>query len=185
MNTKNNQLYIKTSRKIVEAILNLMEHTEFEKITVKTICATAHVNHSTFYAHFNNIYDLIEHVEQNLQNQLLETYEKADISVMDTLSTETFLPLLEHVYKHKYFYRVNLLNRKVLPLSRGCEVLWKNYIEPYLKQNTNITGHQLPYNYTYFHAGFIILLQKWVDTDCKETIKEFAEIVINCIVLQV
>ena len=162
-------------------MLDLMKHTDFDKISVRKICETAHVNHSTFYAHFRDIYDLISHMEQSLQEQLMQTYKEASIPVSSGLTPVIFLPLLEHVYEHKYFYRTNLLNRKVLPLSQGCEMLWREYIEPFLRKKKEIPENQLPYNYTYFQAGFIVLLQKWVDADCKEPIEEFAEILISCI----
>ena len=55
MNTKNNQRYQETEIRMEAAMLKLMEHTDFEKITVKKICETAGVNRSTFYAHFTDI----------------------------------------------------------------------------------------------------------------------------------
>lgn len=63
MNTKNNQRYRETEIRMDAAMLELMKHTEFEKITVKKICETAGVNRSTFYAHFTDIYDMLDRME--------------------------------------------------------------------------------------------------------------------------
>ncbi|MCB6993112.1 TetR/AcrR family transcriptional regulator [bacterium 210820-DFI.6.37] len=181
MNTKNNRRYKETTRKLSAAMLDLMKYTEFDRITVRKICENAHVNHSTFYAHFRDIYDLIGHMEQSLQERLLQIYKETPAPSSGVLSAEIFIPFLEHVYEHKYFYRINLLNRKVLPLSQGCEMLWKMNIVPFILRKKKIPEDQLPYNYTYFQAGFIMLLQKWVDKGCKEPIEEFAEIIISCV----
>ena len=59
MNTKNNQRFQETERRMEACMLELMKHYEFEKITVKKICEKAQVNRSTFYAHFIDIFDII------------------------------------------------------------------------------------------------------------------------------
>ena len=74
MNTKNNQRYRETEIRMDAAMLELMKHTEFEKITVKKICETAGVNRSTFYAHFTDIYDMLDRMEDFLHQELLESY---------------------------------------------------------------------------------------------------------------
>lgn len=71
MNTKNNQRYRETEIRMDAAMLELMKHTEFEKITVKKICETAGVNRSTFYAHFTDIYDMLDRMEDFLHQELL------------------------------------------------------------------------------------------------------------------
>ncbi|MBO5473038.1 MAG: TetR family transcriptional regulator [Lachnospiraceae bacterium] len=41
-----------------------MKSTAFEKITVKKLCEKAEVNRSTFYAHFTDIYDMLDKMEK-------------------------------------------------------------------------------------------------------------------------
>lgn len=38
-----------------EAFISLLEHKDFEYITVKDICSAAGVNRSTFYLHYENM----------------------------------------------------------------------------------------------------------------------------------
>ena len=60
MNTKNNQRFKDTEIRMQSVMLELMKYMEFEKITVKKICEKAQVNHSTFYAHFIDINDMLD-----------------------------------------------------------------------------------------------------------------------------
>lgn len=89
MNIKNNQRFRKTEIRMEAAMLELMKNTKFEKITVKKICEKAKVNRSTFYAHFLDIYDMLDKMERELRKELLGNYkEKGKYPIF---SEESFL----------------------------------------------------------------------------------------------
>ena len=56
----------KTKSSIINAFLELRSKKELEKITVKELCETAQINKSTFYTHYQDIYDLSEQLEDEL-----------------------------------------------------------------------------------------------------------------------
>ena len=56
---KSESKYFNTAVKMDKAFLDLLEHKDFEYITVKEICKTANVNRSTFYLHYETIGDLL------------------------------------------------------------------------------------------------------------------------------
>jgi len=45
----------------MNAVLKLLNRRNFEKITVNDICEEALVSRATFYAHFNDKYDLFKY----------------------------------------------------------------------------------------------------------------------------
>jgi len=51
----------KTKRDLRNAIIILLKDKPFEKVTVSDICEKAMINRMTFYKHFQDKYDLIEH----------------------------------------------------------------------------------------------------------------------------
>ncbi len=59
----------KTQKNIREAFLSLRAKKPLEKITVKELCETALINKTTFYLHYQSIYDLSEAIE----NELIES----------------------------------------------------------------------------------------------------------------
>lgn len=53
----------KTERAVRNAFLELRSKTPVEKIKVRELCEKAMINKSTFYAHYNDIYDLSDTME--------------------------------------------------------------------------------------------------------------------------
>lgn len=62
----------KTKLLIMNAFKQLIETKRLEKITVKEITDIACINKTTFYRHFEDIYALVDHVE----NELIEGYNE-------------------------------------------------------------------------------------------------------------
>lgn len=54
----------KTERGIKNAFIELRSRKPLEKITVKELCESARINKSTFYAHYKDIYDLSDAMEE-------------------------------------------------------------------------------------------------------------------------
>ena len=72
---KNESKYFHTAIKMDEALITLLEKKDFEYITVKEICATAGVNRSTFYLHYENTSDLLEETTRYIIDKHLAYYE--------------------------------------------------------------------------------------------------------------
>ncbi|WP_130861860.1 TetR/AcrR family transcriptional regulator [Bacilliculturomica massiliensis] len=178
MNKKNNQRFHETEIRMESTMLELMKDTEFEKITVKRICEKAKVNRSTFYAHFIDIYDMLDKMERELRKELLDSY--GDKSEHQIFSEESFIQFLKHIKKHKYFYRINLQTRKSFPLKQGYEELWK-IIKLRCEQAGVKADEEVMYYFINFQAGFTMVLKHWVDTDCKISEYAVAAIIKNCI----
>lgn len=178
MNTKNNQRFRETEIRMEAAMLELMKNMKFEKITVKKICEKAKVNRSTFYAHFLDIYDMLDKMERELRKELIGNYkEKGKYHIF---SEESFLLFLRHIKKHKYFYKINLRTRKEFPLSQGYDQLWE-IIKMRCKQAGIKTDEEVMYYFIYFQAGFTMILKHWVDTECMLKEEEVATLIRNCI----
>ena len=58
----------KTERGIKNAFIELRSRKPLEKITVKELCESARINKSTFYAHYKDIYDLSDAMEEELEH---------------------------------------------------------------------------------------------------------------------
>lgn len=70
---------IKTRRAIQAAFLKLMKEKGFTAVTVKDIIQEAEINRSTFYAHYEDKYDLLDNIENDLLNRINETEIRTDI----------------------------------------------------------------------------------------------------------
>ena len=65
---------VKTNKALYEALLLLMKEKTFEEIKVSDICNKALINRSTFYAHYEDKYELlvefINDLKSNFTNEL-------------------------------------------------------------------------------------------------------------------
>lgn len=180
LNVKNNQRFRETEIRMQSAMLELMKNVEFDKITVKKICEKAKVNRSTFYAHFIDIYDMLDKMEVELRRELLDSYSSGSKEEYQIFSEKSFIRFLSHIKKHKYFYKINLQTRNKFPLKQGYEQL--SAIIQSLCENAGITSNnEIMYYFVCFQAGFTMILKRWVDMDCKETEEELTKIIEGCI----
>ena len=62
-----------TQMVLKESLLSLLKEKPINKITVKELCDLAELNRATFYSHYRDCYDLMEHIE----NELLEAFRQA------------------------------------------------------------------------------------------------------------
>ncbi|RJG35105.1 TetR/AcrR family transcriptional regulator [Staphylococcus haemolyticus] len=64
----------KTHQALITSFSDLLQTKSFEQITVQDLCAKANVRRSTFYRHFNDKYDLLNHVVGTLIDYFRELY---------------------------------------------------------------------------------------------------------------
>lgn len=86
---------LRTRKLIMDAFIDLSGKKEFKDITVKDITTEAMINRATFYYHFEDIYDLLEKVleEVLLINLKSKTYEHDDWN--EKTITNLFLSVTE------------------------------------------------------------------------------------------
>ena len=65
----------KTERGIKNAFIELRSRKPLEKITVKELCESARINKSTFYAHYKDIYDLSDAIEEEVVQSIANSIQ--------------------------------------------------------------------------------------------------------------
>lgn len=179
MNTKNNQRFRYMDVCMKAALLELMQQMDFEKITVKDICKRAGVNRSTFYAHYTDIYQMLDENEEYLSQGLIDEVEKQKVSACE--GSSPFLPYLHYMKQHRYFYRVVLQNRKTMPVRKSFAPLWEQLVAPQCRAAGITDEETLLYYAVGFQASVSAVLQRWIETDCAKPESELAAILQQCV----
>lgn len=63
-----------TRERIISAYLDLIPEKKWDKISVKDLCARSDITRGTFYQYFNDIYDLMQHIQDTLMQELIRMY---------------------------------------------------------------------------------------------------------------
>ncbi len=179
MNTKNNRQFQTSDVRMKQAMLELLNTTPFEKITVRLICDRAQINRSTFYAHYADINDMIRQMENNLQKELLKEYPGS--APVAPLSLESLIPFLRFIHKHENFYRSALKAWHEFPIPQGEKALWDHVIQPLCLKAGITCKQEILYYFVGFKAGFTMILKHWLEQGCAESEETVARIIRNLV----
>ena len=101
MNKKENSGYVKTHQNIQKSLLALLGQKDLKKITVSEVCVLASINRSTFYAHFQDLYAVMEAIGQELEGKLTATYANVYLPNDNFMSTDYLSIIIEHIQENK------------------------------------------------------------------------------------
>lgn len=178
MKKEHSRRWRETELKLEQVTLELMKTSDLEHITVRAICERAHVNRSTFYDHFLDVYDLFDKMETELRRGILERY---DPSTAEAFSISSFLPMFRHIREHQYFYKIVLQTRNSFPIKEGFDRLLNDVLRPACARVGITDENEIMYYLVFFQSGFTICLRRWVDGGCQESEEELAKIIAACI----
>ncbi|MBO7187799.1 MAG: TetR/AcrR family transcriptional regulator [Clostridia bacterium] len=182
----NNSKYYFTAQLMNQALISLLEKKDIEFITVTEITKKAGVNRSTFYLHYENIYDLLEETIQNLNERFINSFNiKVPLKITSPkdayLITNDFLiPYLNFCKENKRVLK--LVNKK--PESfRNKDTYQKMYntiFYPAITQFVKKEDERI-YFLEFFTQGVASIVHKWLELDCSTKIEELIEIIKKCI----
>ncbi|MFJ7975958.1 TetR/AcrR family transcriptional regulator [Peribacillus sp. NPDC096379] len=178
---------IRTKESIRDALVELIDEKGFEAITVKDITTRARINRGTFYAHYQDKFDLITKCEDEI---MLEMYRIAKqnipgvIAVLETNSpTLTPFPfvvsIFEYLNENSGFMKAVLGPKGDLSFqTRLKDFVWKIMVGDnpdalFKKENLLVPGQYLA---SYVASAHIGVIQQWLDSGRKESPQEMARI---------
>lgn len=176
MNTKHNKRAQRSIAAIQKAFLELAHEQPRKKITVQKVCQLAGVNRTTFYAHYLDIFDLSEQIQQEMNTQISEILlEELQRSTEDL--PRAFERVFEFVRENRHFYLARLNSHtQALMIS----IVDQQPLLDYFYQ----VGHQLDYpreevgyHISFFINGFSAVIRYWLRRNCKESPAAMAQII--------
>ena len=172
MNTKNNRRYKSSSEKIETAFLSLLYNHKYEEISISEICKSSGINRSTFYAHYDDINDLIIKIEGRFANSMSNIF---NFGLRQ--NNQAFVEMFTFVKENKFFYKA-FLN---IPYATLAETQAKNNILTNIKDKSQTlkADPSLYYRASFFGAGLKELCRLWLERDCKESPEEMAKLLIK------
>ncbi len=159
-----------TKSVIREALFDLMEDRPISKITVTDICRKADINRSTFYSYYEDVYELLS----SIQNELFE-------NVMLSLSSENwFEDLLKLVDENRDLCKVLIGPHGDATFMRQLLYLgYENGVALWKKNYPEASPEMLDYLYAYMSSGVIGILENWVFSDYALSIEEVGDLVMG------
>ena len=164
MNIVNNKRRKESQEKIEKVFLKLIQKKNIDEISVSTICEMASVNRSTFYANYIDIYDLVEKVKAKMADDFAEF----QISNNSKHDPNGYLNLFTYIKENQIFFKTyfKLESISITPVN----VYNVDLAEKYYKNK------YIDYHIEFFRAGLNAIIKKWLNSGCKESPEEMADI---------
>lgn len=162
---------------IRKAFTDLLSRKPIQSISIKELCELAGINRGTFYAHYHDIYDLMN----QMQTEMLDDFQNALAPLLSDRSkasrpTDITTEIFQCIKDNSDLCTVTLGpygdKQFLLRLTNiGRDVCLESYSRYFEKASPS----KLEYYYAFASAGCIGLLQKWLDNGMTAPASEIAE----------
>lgn len=154
---------IRTLKALSEALVRLMNKQEWGRISVQNICDEADVARSTFYAHFENKQELLNHCFATLEIELLQANHSHHAN--ETLS---FLPeLLDHIKATRAIFNVTANTETGTIIFGRFRLMIETLVEKELGDSEKVTPHHI----VFLSGGIFAVLERWSRAGCREPVE--------------
>ena len=170
MNINFNQRYQSTEDKIQRALFSLLKFRNYNDISIKELCYEAGINRSSFYAHYQDVNDLMIKIEQKLSKNIMSIFSPNIV-----WDEEIFVKLFEFLYQNKDFYKAYLCTNEQTFMEKNDFMSFINIVN-----SNNIASNYAPterlYHMAFFAGGIKAMSKSWIMSGCKETPEQMAKI---------
>ncbi len=171
MEKKADYRVVLTQKMFKAAFLKLLNDKPIQEITIRELCAEAGVNRGTFYSHYEDIYDLLHHIEDEMFEELKNT-----MASLPNLTAEQFYVELFELFKNNSELCTILISRnsdmafvdKILAF--GESVFMSIYATDKHLERT------LSYYYRFISGGCISMIRMWMEGGMVESTESMARI---------
>ena len=183
---KNDSKYFYTAQLMNQALLALLEKKDIDFITVTEITKKAGVNRSTFYLHYEDVYELLEETIENLSKQFAQSFNQ-NTNAVGQSQQDAFFITDKHLVPYLSFVKQNkrvlkLVNQKpqLFGAKRAYQKMYDEVFYPAIACFVKDENKRI-YNLEFFTGGVTAIVHKWLELDCVTEIDEIVEIIKSCV----
>ncbi|MFE7083634.1 TetR/AcrR family transcriptional regulator [Priestia megaterium] len=184
---------IRTKESIRHALVELINDKGFEAITVKDLTTRAKINRGTFYAHYQDKFDLMMKCEKEILLDMSNIAKQNFPSVIAALETDSpsetpfhlTVSLFKYLNQHRAFMKAVLGPKGDLSFqTRLKEFMWEtlygNNPNAFVKEEDLLVPG--PYLASYIGSAITGVIHQWLDSGAKESPEEMARMLTTIMV---
>lgn len=161
MNKTEDRRVRKTKRLLKEGLCKLLKEKSIKEITIQNITDSVDLNRRTFYLHYNDIYDLLESMENDFINHFEELHNNFVLSQDNP--KEYIEVLFKYIDDNIDIFKVLLTNKESNFVKKITTKATFNGLKEHNCLNKN--SEKSLYLLTFTISGVIGTLKKWASED--------------------
>ena len=148
-----------TKNLLKSALIQLMRESHISKISVRSLCETANINRSTFYAHYNDSYDLLNTLEEEVLENIKRDLKTQDFSENQPVSSQVLSRILYYVKENSELFQALLSENCDFAFQRDI-LLLAQIITSQITQSPDSRIQE--YLEEFGITGCVSVVQKWL-----------------------
>lgn len=170
-----------TKAELKEAFWKLYSEKPIEKITVGEVCERAGYNRGTFYLHFQDLYDLLDRIEDTLLDGMTECVEacmkqlRRDSSKLSCIAA--CADVVMYYERNKPYITVLLGERGdpafIYQLKENLKPLWREYVI----DGGSRSEAEIDLLLEYTLAGTLFMISRWLTDPGSTSARQLAHLI--------
>ncbi|MCR5416615.1 MAG: TetR/AcrR family transcriptional regulator C-terminal domain-containing protein [Pseudobutyrivibrio sp.] len=175
MAVKNNRRILVTKRILKESLLSLMSEKPISKISIKEICDLSEMSRSTFYLHYQDQFELLKDIENEVLDKSFEALEDLGGAFNTIESIESFL---NYVKSNKETFGVLLCQSDTVDFQNAIIEKIAKHVKDSIQEFNHMESDK--YLFVFLMNGSINVLRTWISKDFDMSIPELASLIYHC-----
>lgn len=176
--------YATAQKRMIDGMISLLQYKSFLDITVKELCMVSNVNRTTFYAHYDNTYELLEDSQDYMINKFLDSFpNKVDINNLpkdiDFIDKEYLVPYLQFIKENKVIYETYAKNNITVSKNDFFSKIMENISKPVYKLHNIVNEVDLLYITRFYIDGITSIVNEWIKRDFEESEDYIASLIVK------
>ncbi|SDH82657.1 Transcriptional regulator C-terminal region [Pseudobutyrivibrio sp. 49] len=175
MAVKNNRRTLVTKRILKESLLSLMAEKPITKISIKEICDLSEMSRSTFYLHYQDQFELLKDIENEVLDKSFEALEDLGGDFNTIESIENFL---NYVKSNKETFGVLLCQSDTIDFQNAIIEKIANHVKESVPDFNQMKSDK--YIFVFIMNGSLNVLRTWIMNDFDMAVPEMASLIFWC-----
>ena len=165
-----------TKQTIRENLVPLMKEYHISRISIKMLCERAGINRSTFYAHYKDVYDLLDQIQKEIIEEVSAHISDNAFVEQNKATVMALEQILDFAKSNAGLFSVLLSENGDFVFQREIMRLAYQKTIYTLRNKEKIAPYVPDYIQYYVVNGALGMIQKWLADGMREPVAEMAEL---------
>lgn len=165
----------KTRKAIKTSLIKLMSEKDISVITITEIAEEADINRKTFYAHYRDLYDILDEVENDLIEKLFHILDNTDILKSMYNPYPLFKELTSEINKDFEFYKLLVQSKNYNSLLNKIQGVFKDRFLELSNETIKTDKEILSFIIDFISSGITSVYKEWFSSERNISLEQLSK----------